>query len=80
MPDILNETQNHEETLTLVDTFFYCQKEHCRMRKSECLRYQNIAKHKVKHPYHGAVMSHRATDRINCRDCEQGKKIKEELT
>lgn len=80
MTTLLDEIQDHTEDLHLLsDTFFYCQKEHSRMRKAECLRFQNIAKKKVKMPYHGAVMTNMGADRILCRDCKQGKEIREGL-
>lgn len=61
------------------DDYFYCIKEKCTMRKALCLDYQKQAQITVRTSYVvGFNTSVVAAERFHCKNCEQGKEIKEE--
>lgn len=65
-----------------VGEYFYCEREHCIMRKTACLQYQKESEQVAiswgnQHFFGGK--STLACERSNCWDCEQGERIKKEV-
>ena len=55
--------------------YFWCEREHCLMRRSQCIKNQEVSRGTVLNPYHGVGFGHWACDRASCWGCEQGKGI-----
>jgi len=62
------------------EDYFYCTRERCSMRKTLCIQYQEQAQIKIRTSYVvGFNTSVVAAQRFNCKSCDQGKGIKQEL-
>jgi len=65
------------------DEYFFCEREKCIMRKTACLKYQKESASTVRGRYGTYLFNTtaaKACERANCWDCEQGRRIKEEMT
>ena len=65
------------------EEYFFCERERCIMRKTACLQYQKQSKKRIIGQYGRYFFNNKATiacERANCWGCEQGKRIKEEIS
>jgi len=61
--------------------YFYCKREHCWMKKKQCIENQRQAEKRLNqaHFLAGDYITMKAADRACCWGCEQGEMIKAEV-